>query len=1055
MAAPPEPKRAPPPEVGPRPRVQREAAQSRRSQVAAAPIEGETSGTHPRPADLLAAQRAAGNSAVARSLTVQRGDPPPSGGGTAPPAASQLDPADAFELAFHQVELSTEDEKTLAEAFPNGFSLRHQSAVMLSLQSGTSLDFVRIAALEVVAPAPLMGGVEAYIFKVGKGRSILLSSIGGRSIMLDAGSGTSLSANAAGVRRLVAAVGLVTGRLAAVPETIRISHPDADHYNAVRSLLTSQAFSATSVEVAAAQLRGAGSFTRASLTVQPSQRVIAIEVIGSGGSGVHVRRSVVDNLEITEFRSVAPHAAAAATAGETYDRNRTSPVTVVTDLITGERSLYTADARGRQFDEVVDSVGRRAFARLLGADARNLRFIEAPHHGGEQKGPDAAGYLRMLQLAFEASDGSIRVVTQTSASFAARSSSSLRFLDDAGVTPERVGPDPGRTGTTEVVRARGARLAQVTVDTSGVREVLDVARANEGALQQTYARLAQLAALRAEAGAMAEGLSRSQAPPSLLSSVDATHKELIRQELTLRAAADATWDAMRTAAAGSAGMRAGRDMSDVTARLTALGPAIAANDPATSRRNLEVHGRGMSAYARVYVNVVQMVAALDAGRYQDVHRLRAEQLQLLRGVRGVLGGATVDEHVRGAWEATRGHWTTARIQAHAETMASRTIHRRVNTEFRATLGETLARQLQLNDIAAQAGHAGRQVYGPGGRPVTPASTRVTAGIFAALEVVRLGLDIAESAHAASEAADLEQIRQTREGVGTVNWWMRRGVMPQLALVKAGAWNRGRFGVVSDGMSQDAMRAVVRSETPPPGTPDFDKVVVERIDPDELRRMVLAFVVALPDLQAWNEVNLSYPAGGPAFKRFDDGWGVRLWSAEDKQYRYHLFSDISTDLDQLMAALEASQEDRMSVDLAKAGPGTARSVEDSAILGTDRHMYVYGSGGAWMRIDCEDFSPLLIPLGEHIPPRASSRDSFTLVAAADARTYKYLSKYWWVTVTGRSSIGRGGTQSELSLRPNTEAFAYVEPDELIRTVGSASAEAAARMRNPGIRPNASP
>lgn len=994
--------------------------------------------------------------AIANRLSVQRGDPPPPGGGTPPAPAHELDPADAFELAFHQVELSAADEKTLADAFPNGFSLRHQPAMVLSLQSGTSLDFVRIAALEVVAPAPLMGGVEAYIFKVGKGRSILVSSIGGRSIMLDAGSGTSLSANAAGVQRLVAAVGFVTGRLAAVPETIRISHPDADHYNAVRSLMATQAFSATAIEVAAEQLRAGGSFSRAGLTVQPGQRVVTIDVTGTGGSGVHVRRTVVDNLEITEFRSVAPHAAAAATAGETYDRNRTSPVTIVTDLNTGERSLYTADARGRQFDEVVDAVGQRAFAKLLGADARNLRFVEPPHHGGEQKGPDAAGYLRMLQLAFEASDGSLRLATQTSTSFAAKPSSSLQFLDVAGIAPERVGADTSASGSAHVVRARGSALTQVTIDTSGVREVLEVARANEGVLQQTYGRLAQIAALRAEAGAMAEGLARSQAPPTLLSSVNATHSELVRQELALRTAADATWDAMRTAASGTAGMRAGRDMTDVTARLTSLGPAVATNDPVTSRSNLEVHGRGMSAYSRVYVNVVQMVAALDAGRYQEVHRLRAEQLDLLRGVRAVLGGATVEAHVRGAWESTRGHWTTERIQSQAETMASRTIYRRMSTEFRATLGETLARQMQLNEIATQAAHAGRQVYGPGGKPVTPAGARVTAGIFAALEVVRLGLDIAESAHAASEAADFEQIRQTREGVGTVNWWMQRGVMPDLALVKAGRWKSARFGIVSDGMSQEDIRAVVRSDTPPQGTPEFDKVVVERLDPGELRRLVLAFVVAMPDLQAWNELNLSYPAGGPAFKRFDEGWGLRLWSAEDKQYRYHLFSDITADLDQLLAALETSQEDRMSTDMAKAGPDTTRAVEDTAIFGTDRHMYVYGSGGAWMRIDCEDFSPLVRPLHEKsYMPGNRDGDTYMLVEAADVRTYKYLSRYWWRDYTGAVSTGPHGNTYATSFSPNTKAYAYVEPDELIRTVGSMWAESSARTRNPGIKPSSPP
>ncbi|GAA4370786.1 hypothetical protein [Agromyces bauzanensis] len=1013
-------------------------------------------------AGLATAQRTAGNTATAASVAMQRdphpgaGTPAGSGGGAGPaPGAgggAALDTPDQAELARHEVLLDASDEARLATDFPSGFSIVARPDLLLSVSSGARLDLVRVAALEVVAPAPLLGGVEAYIFKVGKGRSVLLSSIGGRSVMLDAGSGTSFSPTAPGVARLVAAVGLVAGPggPAAAPTEIRISHPDTDHFNAVRPLLATAGFSQTAVRIAAEQLRAAGNFSRANLTVQATQRLITVDVTrgGAASGGVHISRTILDSLELTEFRSVAPHAAARASGGTTYNRNRTSPVTVVTDLVTGERSIYTGDAAGRQFDEIVSAVGEVAFRRLLGADARNLRFVELPHHGGEQTGPDASGMLRMLQLAFESGRGDTRILTQTSTSFAALPSSSIQFLDAAGVEAERVTTDPSRAGSAEVVRARGSRLQTVTIDASGVRQVLEIARSNENVLRQAYGRLAELAALRAEAGTMAESLAATQAPAALLASVNRTHKDLIAREMGLRAVADTAWDTMRAAASGSGGMRGSRDATGVTRDLATLGTSAAAADPTTARGDLDVHVRSMAAYSRVFLNVVQMVAALDAERFQDVHRLRAEQLDLLRAARGVLGTAVFAEHVRSAWDVTRQSWTADRIQNLSEQLSRRVVFRRVSTEFRATLGESVARQMQLNQLAESA-MSGRRVYGPGGRILTPASTRVGAGVLAAIEIVRIGLEVAESVKAGAEAADIEEIRHSREGVATANWWMRHGVLPDLALVERGGFS-GRFGIVSNAMSQDAIRAALRSETPPASTPSFDKVVVRGVDPGELTRMVASLAITVRDLQAWNELNAALP-GGAAFKRFDDGWGVRLWSTDDHGYRYFLSPILTPQLDRLMSQLEAAQADRMRVEIAGAAPGSLRSVEDTAIIGTDREMYVYGRGGSFKEIDCEDFPPLLSVIARATNAPYGTRAIWAKVRAADVRTYRFLSQWWWVESTSRQYADRSGTHTEMSIRQNTDGYAYVDPDDLISTTASTAADVAARAANPGIRP----
>ena len=110
----------------------------------------------------------------------------------------------------------------------------------------------------------------------------------------------------------------------------------------------------------------------------------------------------------------------------------------------------------------------------------------------------------------------------------------------------------------------------------------------------------------------------------------------------------------------------------------------------------------------------------------------------------------------------------------------------------------------------------------------------------------------------------------------------------------------------------------------------------------------------------------------------------------------------------------------------------------------------------MRIDCEDFPPLVKPLGEQTyMPGNRDGDTYTLVKAADLRTYRYLSGYWWREYTGQTSVSRHGTHYETSFGPNTSAYAFVEPDELITTNRTLTAEATARINNPGITPEPAP
>ena len=200
---------------------------------------------------------------------------------------------------------------------------------------------MRLRGVMLTPPAPVVGG-ESIIFQVGKGRSILVSSPGGRSVMFDAGSGTQRSQDSVAVQRLVEAVGLVVSAgVASAPIELSVSHSDLDHVNAVRALLARPEFSATAVRVASELISAQRGFTRMSLTAQPGQQVIEIDVTGAAGAGqvvtgpggaVHVSRRFIDGLKLTEFRSVEAHQNLTDPNRRTYDLNRASPVTVIEDL---------------------------------------------------------------------------------------------------------------------------------------------------------------------------------------------------------------------------------------------------------------------------------------------------------------------------------------------------------------------------------------------------------------------------------------------------------------------------------------------------------------------------------------------------------------------------------------------------------------------------------------------------------------------------------------------------------------------------------------------------
>src|SRR5688572_12163839 len=214
----------------------------------------------------------------------------------------------------------------------------------------------------------------------------------------------------------------------------------------------------------------------------PNQRVVQLNVTGSG---LDVRRLIIGNMNITEFRSEAAHTNLSTPGQNRFNKNNTSPVTIVRDFVSNSTYVMTGDAEGRLLNEVVNMVGEDAFRRLVGGGQRNLVAVEFPHHGGQVKGgPDTMGMVRFLRLMFEASNGSVNFFAQTSQNFSSAPSASIRYLDTADINVERImeGPPAG----TEVRNIKGRENRTITLNGNQVSGVVTLGNLNSSRVMEAY-----------------------------------------------------------------------------------------------------------------------------------------------------------------------------------------------------------------------------------------------------------------------------------------------------------------------------------------------------------------------------------------------------------------------------------------------------------------------------------------------------------------------------------------------------------------------------------------
>ncbi|WP_089810106.1 eCIS core domain-containing protein [Halogeometricum rufum] len=961
-------------------------------------------------------------------------------------AGQTLGDVEQSQLTSRGIQLDAAQESTLAATFPNGFMLGEERPVYVLGIGNTGTQSLRLPAIRIQQPPPLRAGVEVILFKVDKGRSILLRSVGGTGpdVVLDAGTGTDITGRSDDVRRLTETFRRASARgMIGNFVNFRVSHIDTDHFNAIESFLRASQLQRATIEITTQQLRQVShaGWSSLEMSLRTGQEIVEIDVLGAGrrlgpsGGQVHERRAVVGNMEITEYRSVEAHRQLTETDRRTFDKNRTSPVTIVKDLVTGDRWLFGADARQRQFSESVDAVGQAALSRLLGAGGFHLRGVEQEHHGGAiTTGPDVKGMIRKLRLTFEASDGTTRFFTQTSESFASGASASIRFLDLAGVNVERVTTDPSPEGRSEVIRGRGRTMETVQFDARSFTRVTEFVRTHEGELMRAAATRHETVMLRQRAEALHEAYSQGGAPARLRSSAEQIKQGLEVVERQTWARVDALFSAMESAAEGRQGMRAGRDMSIVTSALAAIRRHVESARLETFRRDIEIHENSLNAYGRAFQTMFSMFRAVQTEQWREVNRLRGVYESRLAEARAVLGQAEVHEHVRSAWKATRSHWTGEQIQRVAAQLGRATFaHRLMMSEFRVELLQSLGRQMRLNEMMSQAMHGGIT----GGRVSAPMRSRVGAGALAALEVIRIGVELAETAHQASIAKEAAEERARATGARTAMWWIRQGVRPTLALVKRGFW--GGYDVVSGALTQEQILRVASGESIEATVPEYEKVVVTGVDSAELERVVYSQYLQSQTLEDWTRFNAGYPSD-EAFKKFGDDWGVRLWDREEGEYRYVYDSAIQRPLNELHAHLERAQQARFERDVETSEEGSVRTVEDTGIVQDLRRVYVFSSGGSLRKLDFDDVEPRFLRVGT----QTVRGKQYALVRAVDMRTFRRLSRYYWREYS-HSVIGQHYSGPVYDVYRNAEGYALVHEDELTLTAGSRRFESEIRSR----------
>ncbi|MEL6812873.1 MAG: DUF4157 domain-containing protein, partial [Bacteroidota bacterium] len=932
------------------------------------------------------------------------------------------------ELQKFQISLDDADFDTLTNTYSNGISV---TALPLNVrvQGANYLSGIKLKGFQVHPIPPLLPSVQTYIFPVGKARSILVTSHGqgGGSVMLDTGTQNIMMTG----KLMQALRQIFVGKLAKPPQLLQISHTDNDHWKAVKDFLALPELDKITIEIAKQQIensKGRKDWRKMNIQLRPDQKIIRLDI---SGQNVHEQKRIIGSMEVTDYRSVAAHNPADP---KKFNKNESVPVTVIRDLVTGTTQIFTSDQSGKTLGEMVNNIGPNAFRRIMGGGGRNLKLMEISHHGGKVgPGDHTAGMLRFLRLSFEASKGDIRFFTQTSDSFSKNPSSIIKTLNSVGIETAKV-TTGGSGSQSEVIRGQGGTLSTMTMDTGRIQSVVEIGRKHETRLLESYATRHKLLEVHESSTLLQTMLQsdKSEEIKKIRSSLDTVKSDSKTSENNLNKVLDRYWGKLLSASQKE-GIRSTTKTPGIKAELANLKNAVKVSEIEKLQNSYKVTVNGLNAYDKVFLNLAEMFRALDTGNYQKLLETKAKQRAFLKEARNILGKAEVHKVMKTTWEEIRQRWTDRTIKKATERIGKIATYRRLKADFRAESTFKLinmARQKQLNALmeAAQHGQLSRGVR-------APVRTRVGAGILAGIEVARILMEGAVMIKESNEAEERRKVYDKIEGMNSVSWWMRMGATPIMKLVKKSSWSG--YNTVSGGLSNNDIHKIL-TDSYTGEAPDYDKVVVDNINPEDLEFIVGRLTVEIDTYQEWVS-KIGHPESNTGWFKKDDGvWKVALWDG-DNAYRYYQKSIIQQPLNDLMLALEKNQQEEFNKEMAELEPGEVKAVDDSAIVGTDRNLYIYNSAGRLREIDIESFSPKIQVVGtEYV---GELRKEMKLVKAINLKTYKVLSKYYWMRL-GQENISQQGTYRDRIIFKNADGLAYVDPDDVVLTVGSVATQNAA-------------
>jgi hypothetical protein len=910
-------------------------------------------------------------------------------------------------LAAYSLELEPEDKQRLVQTFPTGFTLQSQD-VILTAAWGNTVSSAQGKVFRVVNTLPVVWGAEAYILSVGKGRAILLSSRGGPSIMLDAGEGRGGSV----VRGLSAIFG---AGLASLPNAIFVSHTDKDHINAIGAVMRMQGMQGATIRIGLEQLSnfvGRGDWARANVNLVPGQSIVRINVVRA--NGVRVDRQVIGNMEITEFRLVAP-AATAMTAGQTASqykavKNATSPITVMQDLNTGQTMVFTADGTARAFTDMVDLVGSSAFNQILGAGGRNLQLAEQPHHGGrEDAGPDARARVRALRILFENSDGSLRFFTQTSTRFSSTASASIRYLDQVGIATERVLEQPAGAQGTDVVRARGGDLQRLTIDQGSVQQITELARVTETEIMQGYAHRNRIELMLQRARSLHDALEGVRGHDVVRQSLAGSITQLETRQASLGQTLNTYWRSLETAAGGT-GMRAGANVNPVNSAATAVSANVTANPLHETELSLAAHERMVSLEVHFIQNSFEMFRALAENRAQDVQSLKVVQNQLLLEAIRVLGAKTVNAEIRKVWLQMDKMWTPRVVRAMTRRLGGiERAQRHAESRFREQLSANIANHLKTRRILDTSGMGTFQ-------PV-PLRGRIGAGFMAAIELTRVAFELYEQWEQSELAEEAERQNREVRGQNMVRWWLQRGVVPTMTLVD------DDNNPVAQNLSQEQILEIVLG-TYKDEKPSFDRVVVTWVSEQDRLHAVGQLALEAFDLDDWyglvnDPSKMRHEKGHTPFLRQGGMWNTLLFDLSAGEYRIDFVPQVHNHLLALYERLRMNQQLQMDLERLQ-DQREIKSIKDTGWIRTLRYVWVYRLGKL-ERLDFGHTRPRFVVVEE------DAKDGRAKVKAADVPTYEVMRRYSWPT-DDPPSLNMGAkaqTWYTQNFTDNSEGLGYAE------------------------------